>query len=127
MLLVLLDELERTIDQLACQDLYNENGGIAPLSANDCAYVQSKVLNGADKFCKCWDATKQPKQSSGDQNCQTFDSQLADLETSLGQISPVGTDVANRVGELKARVTRMRHILTTRFAPSVPAGGFSET
>ena len=126
MILVLIDELDRTVDQLACNDTYNENGGVAPLSAANCSFVQAKVLNATDKFYKCWDATLQPKQSSGDQNCQAFDSQLVDLENTLGQISPVGTDVANRLGELKARVARLRHILEARFAPSVPAGGFDD-
>ena len=127
MLLVLIDELGRTVDQLACDDRYGENGGTAPLGASDCAFVQDKVSNAADKFYKCWEAAKQPKQSSGDQNCQAFESQLANLENELGQITPAGTDVANRVGKLKARVIRMRHILATRFAPSVPADGFDDS
>jgi hypothetical protein len=72
-----------------------------------------------DKLHKCWDAAQQPKQSSSDQNCQAFDSHLANLQAFLDGVVPAGKDVANRVGELKARAATMRHVFDTRFMPSL--------
>jgi len=126
MLLILFDELSRTLDQLACADVYAENGGAAPLTVNDCATLQASIFNTVDKFNKCWDATQQPKQSSGNQTCQAFDSQLIGLQNELSGIMPVDPDVANRVGELKARAATIRHVFETRFGPSLPADGFVE-
>jgi len=126
MVLTLVDELDRTLEQLACFDSYGENGGTAPLSVDDCTTLRAGLANTTDKLHKCWDATQQPKQSSGDQNCQAFDSQLTGLQSTLDSVVPVGTDVANRVGELKARAMTIRHVFETRFTPSLPDGGFDE-
>ena len=126
MLLVLLDEFGATLEQLACADSYNENGGVAPLSASSCGAVRADYLNTLDKFEKCWDATQQPKQSSGNQTCQAFNVQLASLESTVSGLTSVGPDVANRAGELKARVITIRHVYDTRFTPSLPPDGFVE-
>ena len=126
MALILVDEFDRTLEQLACLDSYGENGGAPPLTVSDCATLQGQVANMVDKLHKCWDATQQPKQSSGNQNCQAFDSQLTGLQSTLDGIMPYGTDVANRVGELKARAATIRHVFETRFTPSLPDGGFVE-
>ena len=126
LLLVLLDEFGATLEQLACTDSHNENGGVAPLSASDCSAVRANYLNTLDKFDKCWDATRQPKQSSGNQTCQAFDVQLASLESTVSGLSSVDPDVANRAGELKARVVTIRHVYDTRFTPSLPLDGFVE-
>jgi len=37
-----------------------------------------------------------------------------------------GPDAANRIGELRSRTVRMRHILETRFLPSLPDEGFDD-
>lgn len=131
---VLMDELLATVQELACKDAGGENGGIAPLSPGECLQIESRVLNAADKYEKCWNATLQPKQSSGDQNCEAFNSQLASLYDDLGAIlydasgnwQYQGNDVANRIGELRARTVRLQHILETRFLPSLPDEGFYE-
>ena len=119
MLLILADEYYRTVNQLACEDAYDENGGSPPLATGDCLAVYEQVVNMIDKLHKCWDATQIPKQSSGDQNCQAFDSQLENLEFLLNGITPQEPDVANRVGELKARAATMRHVFEERFMPSL--------
>ena len=126
LLLELLDEFGGTLEQLACTDSYNENGGTAPLSATDCSAVRADYLNTLDKFDKCWDATQQPKQSSGNQTCQAFDVQLASLESTVSGLTSIGPDVANRAGELWARVITIRHVYDTRFTPSLPPDGFVE-
>ena len=126
LLLTLVDEFGATLNELACTDSYNENGGVAPLGASACSTLQADVANTKDKLDKCWDATQQPKQSSGNQNCQAFDVQLAATQSDVAGLMPVGPDVANRVGELKARITTIRHVYDTRFVPSLPADGFAE-
>jgi len=126
LLLTLVDEFGATLSELACTDSYNENGGVAPLGASACSTLQADLSNTKDKLDKCWDATQQPKQSSGNQNCQAFDVQLAATESDVAGLTPVGPDVANRVGELKARIATIRHVYDTRFMPSLPADGFAE-
>jgi hypothetical protein len=127
MLLVMADDYGRTLNDLACEDA--DGNGVAPLDSAACLQLQGNVTNMLDKLNKCWDATQQPKQSSGDQNCQAFDSQLGNLQQLLEQTPVVGPDYANRLGELKARAATMRHVFETRFIPSLaltPNGQFEE-
>lgn len=140
MLLLFADEYQRTVTQFVCPDAPGEE-----LLADDpnnpgdledpCGAVRGQVDNLIDKLHKCWDATMQPKQSSGDQNCQAFDSQLGNLQATLENVSlagdvsagqPDARDPANRLGELKARAATMRHVFETRFMPSLPDSGFQE-
>lgn len=95
---------------------------IAPIGA-DCGSLDSIWANGLVKLDKCIEAAFQPKQSAGDENCQSFVSQLTNYRARLPATTP-GQDVANRVGELKARVAVILHVYATRFLPSVPATGF---
>ena len=127
MLLLMADDYVRTLDQMACADA--DGNGVAPLGSAACQQIQGNVANMIDKLHKCWGATQQPKQSSGDQNCQAFGSQLANLQQLLDQTPVIDPDYANRVGELKARAATMRHVFETRFVPSLaltPDGKFVE-
>ena len=127
MLLVMAEDYARTLDQLACVDA--DGNGVPPLDSAACLQIQGGVDNMIDKLHKCWDATQQPKQSSGDQNCQAFDSQLGNLQQLLDGTPVVEPDYANRLGELKARAATMRHVFETRFVPSLaltPNGQFIE-
>lgn len=127
LLLVMADDYVRMLDTFACAD--GDGNGVAPLDTAACLQVQGNVDNMIDKLHKCWDATQQPKQSSGDQNCQAFDSQLGNLQQLLDGTPVVDPDYANRRGELKARAATMRHVFETRFLPSLaltPNGQFVE-
>jgi len=135
MLWILLGEFHRTLNQLACEDTLGENGGNVPLSTNDCMKAFDDVALMTLKLHKCWDATIAPKQSAGSENCGAFRSHLQNLEYWLDGISVQETstgqepDVANRLGELKARAATMLHVLDERFLPTVPGGldpGFVE-
>jgi hypothetical protein len=117
MLLIMSDDYARTLAQLACVDA--DGNGSPPLTESDCLAIGGRVDIMLDKLDKCWYAAQQPKQSSGDQNCQAFDSQLANLQQLVELTFPNGTDVANRVGELKARAAIMRHVFETRFMPAL--------
>jgi hypothetical protein len=126
LLLSLYADLGDAIDQLGCNDADVDPAGPAPLLSETCATAQSQFANGFDKLEKCWDATQQPKQSAGDQNCQAFVSQLSGLIATLGSATPFGPDPANRVGELQARIATITHVYEDRFVPSIPANGFCE-
>lgn len=119
MLLELADEYLATVNQFVCLD--GDGNGAAPLNLGDCQNVHGHVINMQDKLHKCWEAAKLPKQSSSDQNCQAFDSQLANLQAYVVLLTPNGPDIANRVGELEARAAAMRHVFEARFMPSLLA------
>ncbi len=110
--------------ELACKQVDSlPIGGPAPLSATVCNSLASKWQNGKVKLDKCIDAAFDPKQSLGDENCQSFVTQLTNYRGSLPATTSA-SDVANRLGELKVRVDVIRHVFDTRFLPSIPAAGF---
>jgi len=124
LLLTLFDELGATLNDLACVDV--DGAGAPPLSAASCSTLNADWLNAKDKLDKCWDAMQQPKESSGNQNCQAFVSQLNNFENTLDGTMLFGIDPANRKGELKARTLVIRHLYDERVVPSIPADGFIE-
>jgi hypothetical protein len=111
------------------QSMYADLGEVlavhaCPLfSTSLCTSLQNTHANGKLKLDKCIAAAFQPKQSAGDENCQSFVSQLTNFRAALPATTPAA-DVANRVGELKVRVDVIRQVFDTRFLPSIPANGF---
>ncbi len=95
----------------------------APLSRRTCDTLAATWANGKQKLDKCISAAFDPKSSAGDENCQSFVSQLENFRAGVpGGVS--ATDFANRAGELKTRASAIRHVFLTRFLPSIPAAGF---
>jgi len=120
----LYGELSYAQRELACKQVDPvPNGGVAPLSASNCSSLDSVWENGKQKLDKCIAAGFQPKQSAGNENCQSFISQLNNYQTQIPASTPAW-DVANRVGELKARIVTLLHVYYTRYVPSIPANGF---
>jgi hypothetical protein len=119
LLLAMFDELGGVIDQFVCP----ETGG---LGLSQCPTLQSDYANALDKLDKCWSATQQPKTSAGNQNCQSFFSQLQGLEATAAGITPLEADVANRIGEVQGRIARIVYIGEEFFSPTVKDGGFCE-
>jgi DNA-binding beta-propeller fold protein YncE len=119
----LYDDLEYVRRELACQQVDAGGGPAPPLSASVCNTLSNTWQNGKLKLDKCVSAAFQPKQSAGDENCQSFVSQLTNFRASLPATTSA-SDVANRLGELKMRVDVIRHVFDTRFLPSIPAAGF---
>jgi hypothetical protein len=127
----------KLVDQLY-DDLYDvqahqvcgvpPEGDVAPVSGPVCGTLASNWANGRDKLTKCIGASTQPKQSSGDQNCTAFRSQLTNYRSTIEAIPPAlpGRDVANRIGELKARARIVEYLFVYRFLPSIPSQGFCE-
>jgi hypothetical protein len=124
LLLSLYDDLEETRAELACKRA-DAPSGAAPMKAKLCSTLASQWLNGKDKLDKCIGASTQPKQSSGDQNCSAFQSQLANYRSAVSNAIAVGPDPANRVSEIKARVDVIFEVFQKRFLPSIPIGGFT--
>lgn len=124
LLLQLYDDLGEALNQLACDNVDGQSQ--PPLSGSSCSALNDQWANGKDKLDKCWAATQQPKQSAGEQNCQSFVTQLNGFSTLLSGVTPQGTDPANRISELKARLATIFHVYEDRFVPSIPSGGFME-
>jgi hypothetical protein len=93
------------------------------LGTSLCNTLASTWQNGRTKLDSCVNAAFDPKQSAGDENCQSFVSQLTNYQSRLPPATS-STDLANRTGELKARIQVIFFIYNTFFLPSVPAGGF---
>lgn len=127
----------KLVDQLY-DDLYDlqtfqvcgipPEGTVAPVSGSVCGTLAANWANGRDKLTKCIGASTQPKQSSGDQNCSAFRSQLTNYRSTIEAIPPAlpGRDIANRIGELKARARIVEYLFVYRFLPSIPSQGFCE-
>jgi hypothetical protein len=129
--LSLWDDYGAALSDFACQANDPPGQAGAPLLSSDCATLLSGYLNTTDKFEKCWFALQQPKQSAGNQNCQSFESQLINFENNLAvaiQNAPDAEsfDPANRTGELESRLSVLRYLLDTRVFAIEPADGYCE-
>ena len=123
LLVKLYDDLEETRAELACTQ--RDTTGAPPMRANLCSTLASQWANGKDKLTKCIGASTQPKQSSGDQNCSAFRSQLTNYRSSVANATAVGPDPANRVSEIKVRAEVLLTFFDQRFLPSIPINGFT--
>jgi len=98
-----------------------------PASDLLCSTLVSNLVNAKDKLGKCIEATYQPKQSAGNQNCTSFLRQWSSVKANIDSIIAADSgrnDPANRRYELRQRALVFDHVYATRFWPSVPAGGF---
>lgn len=99
------------------------SSALRPLPEGTCASLESTWQNGLIKLNKCVNAAFQPKSSAGDENCQSFVSQLSNYRSRIPATTSA-SDIANRTGELKVRVEVLFYVYNTRFLPSIPADGF---
>ena len=118
----LYDDLEFVRRELACKTA-DAASGQPPITSSVCNTLASKWANGRIKLNSCINAAFQPKQSTADQNCQSFLSQLTNYRSAIPATTPV-RDIANRVGELKMRVDVINHVFTTRTLASMTTAGF---
>jgi hypothetical protein len=128
----LFDDLQLTQVQLACPSGVDRAATSTlpasdPLTDGQCATLNSVLLNAQDKLNKCVAATRQPKTSAVDQNCQAFETQFSSYRAQLGAVPAASAmlDPANRIGELKARAETLWLVYGERFLPSVPLGGYT--
>jgi hypothetical protein len=125
----LYGELQGVLNDYACKAVDGLDGdptkvaSTAPLNSSQCRTLASTLSNGRTKLDKCVLAAFQPKSSAGDENCQSYLSQLANFRSALPATTPP-QDYANRVGELRTRASVIDYVSRTRFLPSIPAAGF---
>jgi hypothetical protein len=119
----LYGDLRYVQNELACKQLDSTATTTAPIPAVDCAALDSVWLSGKVKLDKCIEAAFQPKQSASNENCQSFVSQFTNYRSRLPATTSAA-DIANRTGELKARVEVIFNLYNTRFLPSIPEGGY---
>lgn len=117
----LYDDLHYVQVEQACKQV--DGGAAPPVSAADCGTLESVWQSGKVKLDKCILAAFQPKQSAGDENCQSFVSQFTNYRSRLPATTSAA-DVANRSGELKARVEVIFNLYNTRFLPSMLQSGY---
>jgi hypothetical protein len=133
LVLKLFGDLQLTQVQLACPS-GEDRAATSTLPASDpltdgqCATLNPVLLNAQDKLNKCVAATRQPKTSAVDQNCQAFETQFSSYRSQLGAVPAASAtlDPANRIGELKARAETLWLVYGERFLPSVPMGGYTQ-
>lgn len=126
----LMDDLLIAQTQLTCQrgvDSATSDPLLAGSSSSVCPTLNASLLNADDKLAKCVGATRQPKTSAVDQNCQAFEIQFSAYRAELAGIlaATPELDPANRIGGLKARSQTLWYVYQNRFLPSVPKGGFT--
>jgi hypothetical protein len=118
----LFDDLGVFQKQIVCSDV--DVPGSVPLPS--CGVINASYDNTLDKLGKCIDATRQPKTSALDQNCNAFEVQFGAYQAEVEALLPrPDFDPANRIGELKARLTTIWLLYHDRFLPSVPKGGYT--
>lgn len=127
----LFGDLEQTQDKLACgKDV--DGDGTSPLGGPDstvCQNLKSELEFVRVKFDKCVAATRDPKFSASNENCQSFKTQLEQylkFVDALPPAYPAELDPANRIGSLEARTRTILHVYDERFLPSIPRGGFPQ-
>ena len=129
----LFDDLERARRMTACVNV--DGNPRQPAAAHREPPARRSRPTGPmsrDKLNKCLDASTQPKNSSLNQTCQAFDQQFSQYQSDLNAAVVNGAivggvqtgDLANRLGEMKARVKVFLHIYMDQFLPSVPPGGY---
>lgn len=96
-----------------------------------CRDLESTWANARDKLTKCLTGSSFPRTSEAVRNCNSFDVQMANYRATLNTV-PVCTatttscrDPDNRLGEIKARVDTLRHVLNARLIPSIPEDGWN--
>jgi hypothetical protein len=119
----LFDDLGVFQKQIACGANVDAPGSL-PLPG--CSGLNGDYDNTLDKLGKCLLATQQPKTSALDQNCQAFEIQFGSYQTQVEALpARPDFDPANRIGELKGRLTTIWLLYRERFLPSVPEGGYT--
>jgi hypothetical protein len=146
----LYTELGYSQRELACKQVDpTPTGGTPPLNSTTCSTLASKWQEGKEKLDKCINGSFR---STDDYNhhhyswwwgwfgryfhywnaydedhhvdyCQAFVDKVNAFKAQI-PATPPAWDVANRISELKARITTLLHVYNTRFVPSIPANGF---
>jgi len=132
LLVDLFYDLDDARSMTACQAGGPLFGVVTPTGTQVCNALESTWINAKDKLGKCLAGANYPKKSEAINNCNSFDSQMANYRGILDATpicTPASTSCAdkdNRLGELKARVATIRHVFKDRLVPSIPPNGFEK-
>lgn len=119
----LYDDLNRSRRELACTTI--DGGASAPLSPAVCSDLASKWSTGKNLLNSCVSAAFIGKSTTTTNNCNAFLAQLTTYGTAVAAVSPSpANDLANRIGEQKARVAALTRIFNERFVPSILTKGW---
>ena len=102
---------------------FDVGSGQPPFTASVCKTLNSKLASAEIKFNKCYLAAFSPKQSTTDENCNAGNTQLNNFLTSIPATTPT-RDIANRVGDVRARANILLNLINTRTIPSMTLAGF---
>jgi hypothetical protein len=122
----LYSELGYVLNNLACIQADQSANVAPPLTVIECNALKSDWDTGNYKLNVCLEGVfKAVGHDYGKRTfCQHFLTYgLNPFESHIPATTPT-QDIANRVGELKARTVVLRNLYLTRFLPSVPNAGF---
>jgi hypothetical protein len=115
LLLSLSDDWEATRAQLACTSF--DSGTSAPLNSSVCSSLRSAWVVLDDKLEKC--VQELTLNSNTAANCSSFEkSQFPNFQTTVESLTATGSDPANRVVELKVRLSVIEDLYYRRVKPS---------
>lgn len=124
LVLSLFNDLGKTIDEYLCFDRDGGNG--APVSASTCSSLQANWVNTQDKLQKCVESSTEPLNSTQIRTCNAFEVQYEPFRAQVTGLMPASLDLANRIGEAKARLEVFRYVYDKQFVPSIPPQGFND-
>jgi hypothetical protein len=125
LVLSLSKDLTDTIARYLCVNA-DPGGNVAPVGQPMCSSLKADWDNTAAKLERCVLASTDPKRSSENQNCQSFESQYLGYKTYLDSVVLSGEDPANRLGEVRARTDVLRYVYDSQYKPTIPATGFTD-
>jgi hypothetical protein len=110
-----------------CRNLDAPAGSLAPLSDATCYQLKKDWVVTYDKLKKCVNATDQPKNSSGNEACGSFETQWMPFlaEVAAVTLQTDAPDPQNRVGGVKNAALVMDYVYRSLFLTSLKKGGFT--
>jgi hypothetical protein len=118
----LWDDVATSRRELACLNVDPAPGAPA-IDAADCQTLSATWALADQKIDECVAAAFKPRTAAATATCNVARQFVTQYDAQL-PATPNGPDVANRLGEQKARVETWLHIWDTRYIPSIKEQGF---
>jgi hypothetical protein len=122
----LAKDFDTNLYTYTCRNLDAPAGSPAPLDDATCTQLKKDWVVTYDKGKKCWSATVQPKNSSGNEACGSFDTQWTAFMTYVAGVTlqTGAPDPQNRVGGIKNAALVMDYVHKHLFLTSLKPRGF---
>jgi hypothetical protein len=118
----LWDDVAASRRELACVNV-DPTPGAPAIAEADCQALAATWALADHKIDECVAAAFKPRTDAATATCNLARQLVMQYEAQLPE-TPAGPDVANRLGEQKARVETWLHIWDTRYIPSIKPTGF---